>query len=117
MLSLGAQNRAAPRPGQPIPQNLAASRFLLPVSQIEFQLTGLLEGLPRDPWPVATDKRPLRCTGAALSVAVNLLEVRPDGIKLTILKFRLMAITRGLFRILALVSCCLLEVLALKVLE
>ena len=82
MLGLGAQNRAAPRPGQSIPQQFGASRFLLPVSQIEFQLTGLLESLPRDPWPVTTDKRPLRCTGAALSVAVNLLEVRPDNVTL-----------------------------------
>ena len=76
MLNLGSQNRAAPRPGQPIPPpNFGASRFLLPVSQIEFQLTGLLEQLQKDPWPVANDKRPLRCTGVALSVAVALLEV------------------------------------------
>ena len=75
MLNLGAQNRAAPRPGQPIPQSFGAARFLLPISQIEFQLTGILETLQRDPWPVANDKRPLRCTGVALSVAVGLLEV------------------------------------------
>lgn len=77
MLGLSAQNRAAPRPGQPMPpQAFGAARFLLPVSQCEFQLTGILESLTRDPWPVATDKRPLRCTGVALSVAVGLLEVR-----------------------------------------
>lgn len=76
MLGLSPQNRAAPRPGQaPMPQNFGASRFLLPVSQCEFQLTGILEGLGRDPWPVANDKRPLRCTGTAISVAVSLLEV------------------------------------------
>lgn len=34
----------------------------------------MLEQLQRDPWPVANDKRPLRCTGVALSVAVGLLE-------------------------------------------
>jgi protein transport protein SEC23 len=77
MLGLSAQNRAAPRPGQPMPpQTFGAARFLLPVSQCEFQLTGILESLTRDPWPVASDKRPLRCTGVALSVAVGLLEVR-----------------------------------------
>lgn len=77
MLGLSAQNRAAPRPGQPMPpQAFGAARFLLPVSQCEFQLTGILESLTRDPWPVASDKRPLRCTGVALSVAVGLLEVR-----------------------------------------
>ena len=75
MLGLSSQSRAAPRPGQPMPQaTFGAARFLLPVQQCEFQLTGILESLTRDPWPVANDKRPLRCTGVALSVAVGLLE-------------------------------------------
>jgi len=75
MLGLSAQARAAPRPGQPMPQQtFGAARFLLPVQQCEFQLTGILEALARDPWPVANDKRALRCTGVALSVAVGLLE-------------------------------------------
>jgi len=56
-------------------QSFGASRFLMPVQQCEFQLTGILETLTRDPWPVESDKRPLRCTGVALSVAVGLLEV------------------------------------------
>lgn len=51
-----------------------AARFLLPVQQCEFQLTNVLEQLQKDPWPVANDKRSLRCTGVALSVAVGLLE-------------------------------------------
>lgn len=77
MLGLSAQNRAAPRPGQPMPQqSFGAARFLMPVQQCEFQLTGVLESLARDPWPVANDKRALRCTGVAVSVAVGLLEVR-----------------------------------------
>lgn len=77
MLGLGTTARAAPRPGQPMPQQaFGAARFLLPVQQCEFQLTGILETLARDPWPVANDKRPLRCTGVAISVAVGLLEVR-----------------------------------------
>src|SRR5882757_6231136 len=75
MLGLSAQTRAAPRPGQPMPQQtFGAARFLMPVQQCEFQLTGILEALARDPWPVANDKRALRCTGVALSVAVGLLE-------------------------------------------
>lgn len=86
MLGLSAQNRAAPRPGQPMPpQAFGAARFLLPVSQCEFQLTGILESLTRDPWPVASDKRPLRCTGVALSVAVGLLEVRQIRLSIIIL--------------------------------
>ena len=38
-------------------------------------LTDLLGEMQRDPWPVHQAKRPLRATGAALSVAVGLLEV------------------------------------------
>jgi protein transport protein SEC23 len=52
MLGLSAQTRVAPRPGQPMPQQtFGAARFLLPVQQCEFQLTGILEALARDPWP------------------------------------------------------------------
>ncbi|THY31857.1 hypothetical protein D6C80_03740 [Aureobasidium pullulans] len=65
-----------PQPGRPAPTAPmgAAARFLLPVQQCEFQLTNALESLQKDPWPVANDKRPLRCTGVALSVATGLLE-------------------------------------------
>lgn len=52
-----------------------ARRFLQPVSECEFNLSAMLDDLPRDSWPVAGERRPLRCTGAALSVAVGLLEV------------------------------------------
>jgi protein transport protein SEC23 len=68
------QNRPVLPPGQAAPPVHAASRFLLPVSACEFQLTGILEQLQRDPWPVANDKRSQRCTGVAMSVAVGLLE-------------------------------------------
>ncbi|KAL6707192.1 GTPase-activating protein S23 [Coniothyrium glycines] len=82
MLGLG---QLAPRPnvqqqpGRPpiVPPGGAGARFILPVSQCEFQLTNALEQLQRDPWPVANDKRPLRCTGVALSVAAGLLETNP----------------------------------------
>ena len=36
----------------------------------------MLGELQADPWPVAADKRPLRSSGTALSIAVSLLEVR-----------------------------------------
>ncbi|KAF2256663.1 transport protein-like protein sec23 [Trematosphaeria pertusa] len=78
MLGLG---QIAPRPNMqqqpgrpPMPIGGPGARFLLPVSQCEFQLTNALEQLQKDPWPVANDKRALRCTGVALSVAVGLLE-------------------------------------------
>ncbi|KAF1839310.1 hypothetical protein BDW02DRAFT_564306 [Decorospora gaudefroyi] len=76
-------SQMAPRPGVPqqqpgrppmVPPGGAGTRFILPVSQCEFQLTNALEQLQRDPWPVANDKRALRCTGVALSVAAGLLE-------------------------------------------
>jgi protein transport protein SEC23 len=51
-----------------------AARFLQPVSECEFALTTILEQLLRDPWPVANDRRPLRCTGTALGVAIGLIE-------------------------------------------
>ncbi|KAF8267542.1 protein transporter SEC23 [Lactarius quietus] len=96
MLGLSAQNRAAPRPGQPMPpQAFGAARFLLPVSQCEFQLTGILEALTRDPWPVASDKRPLRCTGVALSVAVGLLETTFPNTGARIMVFAGGAATEG----------------------
>ncbi|GAA5812916.1 GTPase-activating protein S23 [Mucor flavus] len=62
------------QPGQPPQTGMAANRFLLPVKDCEFVLTSILENLQRDPWPVADDKRPIRCTGVATSVAVGLLE-------------------------------------------
>jgi protein transport protein SEC23 len=78
MIGLG---QMAPRPGMqarpgqpPAPMAPPAARFILPVGQCEFQLTNALEQLQRDPWPVANDKRALRCTGVALSVAAGLLE-------------------------------------------
>lgn len=76
MLGLNPSSRQMQplRPGQPMPTP-AASKFLMPVQACEFQLTNILEGMQRDPWPVETDKRPLRCTGVALGVAVSLLEV------------------------------------------
>jgi protein transport protein SEC23 len=52
----------------------ASTRFLLPLAQCEFQLTTTIEQLQKDPWPVANDRRPTRCTGAALGIAVGLME-------------------------------------------
>ncbi|KAF2280581.1 transport protein-like protein sec23 [Westerdykella ornata] len=76
--TMGPRPGAVPQqPGRPpvIPAG-AGARFLLPVSQCEFQLTNVLEQLQKDPWPVANDKRALRCTGVTLSVAVGLLETQ-----------------------------------------
>ena len=72
-----------------------AARFLLPVQQAEFQITNVLEQLQRDPWPVANDKRPLRCTGVALSVAVCLLETSFQNAGGRIMVFTSGATTEG----------------------
>lgn len=73
LLPAGIRPNVAPQAGRP-PVGGLATKFLLPVQQCEFQLTNVLEQLQKDPWPVANDKRSLRCTGIALSVAVGLLE-------------------------------------------
>jgi protein transport protein SEC23 len=58
------------------PQGTSSNnRFLMPLSEAEFTLTSILEELQVDPNPVKSDKRPLRSTGAAISVSVGLLEV------------------------------------------
>lgn len=74
LLASGMRPNMPQQPGRPPPVAGPAARFLLPVQQCEFQLTNALEQLQRDPWPVANDKRSLRCTGVALSVAIGLLE-------------------------------------------
>ncbi|KAJ3207429.1 GTPase-activating protein S23 [Entophlyctis luteolus] len=70
----GQRTPAGTRPGQLMP-TVNSHKFLLPISQCEFTITKILENLQRDPWHVANDKRPLRCTGAALSLAAALLEI------------------------------------------
>eukprot|EP00931_Biecheleriopsis_adriatica_P053118 TRINITY_DN3103_c0_g1_i1.p1 TRINITY_DN3103_c0_g1~~TRINITY_DN3103_c0_g1_i1.p1 ORF type:complete len:784 (-),score=151.16 TRINITY_DN3103_c0_g1_i1:236-2533(-) len=53
----------------------AARRFLLPVAECEFTLNSLLDDLSRDSFPPGgPDRRPLRCTGTALSVALGLVQ-------------------------------------------
>ena len=74
LLNPGLRPGMQQQPGRPMAPMGPAARFLLPVQQCEFQLTKALEQLQKDPWPVASDRRNLRCTGVALSVAVGLLE-------------------------------------------
>lgn len=62
------------QPGRSAPPLGPAARFVLPVQQAEFQLIKALEQLQKDPWPVSSERRNLRCTGVALSVAIGLME-------------------------------------------
>ncbi|KAL9190821.1 hypothetical protein ACHAXT_000527 [Thalassiosira profunda] len=74
-----------PAPGQPqqpvqpapaeTPGSQVLRRFLLPVSECSMTLESILEDLRKDPWPVPSDKRVARCTGAALSVATSMLDL------------------------------------------
>ncbi|KAJ1676691.1 GTPase-activating protein S23, partial [Spiromyces aspiralis] len=72
MLGISSSQPAGPNMQQR--PSAGASRFLLPIKDCEFTLNSILEQLQRDPWPVSNDKRPLRCTGVSISVAVGLLE-------------------------------------------
>lgn len=63
------------------------NRFLLPLEDVEFQLTSILENLAKDPWPVAHGDRPLRCTGSALNVAIKLLHLTFPGFGARIMLF------------------------------
>lgn len=74
MLGIGRgtpSSQGKPMQPGPVPP---ANRFLQPVHKCDMALTDLLSELQRDPWPVPQGKRYLRSTGAALSIAVGLLE-------------------------------------------
>ncbi|XP_020813346.1 protein transport protein Sec23A-like isoform X2 [Drosophila serrata] len=82
MLGIGRGAAPGPQQQQQIPGQPAgaavhvppAHRFLQPIGQCDAALGDLLSELQRDPWPVPQGKRYLRSTGAALSIAVGLLE-------------------------------------------
>jgi protein transport protein SEC23 len=74
LLAPGLRAHVPQQPGRPNPPVSPAARFLLSVQQADFQITNVLEQLQRDPWPVANDRRALRCTGVALSVGIGLME-------------------------------------------
>ncbi|XP_054165287.1 protein transport protein Sec23A-like [Oppia nitens] len=77
-LGLNPTQGQTPQPQQQQQPNAPknnASKFLQPVSDCDSVLTDIIEQLTRDLWPTAQGKRPIRSTGAALSIAVSLLEV------------------------------------------
>ena len=49
-------------------------RFFLPLDQVEFKLTQLLENLSPDQWTVPSGHRPLRATGQAVNIASIILQ-------------------------------------------
>lgn len=80
------RNRQGGQAGQPAVQS-ALQHFIMPRAECEYNLSSILEDVQCDPWPVATGMRPLRCTGAALSVAAALLELGYSGVGCRILTF------------------------------
>ncbi|GMH38572.1 hypothetical protein BSKO_06456 [Bryopsis sp. KO-2023] len=78
---LGLANRAVPmtRTGAPGPVHAnggaapAASRFVVPLGECEFQISGVLDELQRDCFPPVAEHRAARCTGTALQVAAGMM--------------------------------------------
>ena len=52
----------------------ACKKVMRPLGECELTLSNLIEGLTRDAWPVADGNRSTRATGAAIGVALGLME-------------------------------------------
>ncbi|ELR18642.1 Protein transport protein sec23, putative [Acanthamoeba castellanii str. Neff] len=87
LLGLGGAARPQQTPSAQTPSQITPNRFLRPFSEVEFTLETILEELQRDPRPVKNDRRPLRATGAAMSLAVGLLEATFSGTGARIMVF------------------------------
>ncbi|CAI7871535.1 unnamed protein product [Closterium sp. NIES-53] len=83
----GGKGGVAGGPGHGVVLPGSVARFLLPAQECEFTLSTVLDELSRDAFPVAADKRPARCTGTALTVAVGLLGACVPGTGARILSF------------------------------
>ncbi|CAI5968804.1 unnamed protein product [Closterium sp. NIES-64] len=83
----GGKGGVAGGPGHGAVSPGSMARFLLPAQECEFTLSTVLDELSRDAFPVAADKRPARCTGTALTVAVGLLGACVPGTGARILSF------------------------------
>ncbi|KAK9496717.1 hypothetical protein O3M35_013012 [Rhynocoris fuscipes] len=54
--------------------NIPTNKFIKTLQSCDMSLTDLIGEILRDPWPIAEGKRPMRCTGAALAMAITLIE-------------------------------------------
>ncbi|KPI87048.1 protein transport protein Sec23-like protein [Leptomonas seymouri] len=70
-------------------------RFVAPLSSCMENITQLIASMARDLWPVMKSHRPLRCTGAALSVAASLLQAVSPNTGSCILTFMSGVCTSG----------------------
>lgn len=64
------QNSVGPAVPTPVKQN----KFIRPASQIESALTNIMDQVSKNTWSTPAGHRPLRAVGAALSIAINVLE-------------------------------------------
>ncbi|XP_065557092.1 protein transport protein Sec23A-like isoform X2 [Artemia franciscana] len=98
LLKLDRQTAApAPRPaygvhGPSVPTN----KFLKPLSETLSLMEEIFEGIQRDTFEVQTGRRYIRSVGAALSIAVNLLETTHTNVGGRIMSFIGGACTDGL---------------------
>ncbi|CCE63867.1 hypothetical protein TPHA_0G00290 [Tetrapisispora phaffii CBS 4417] len=53
---------------------LSVNRFFLPLDQVEFKITQLIENLKTDEWQIQSGHRPKRATGEALNIASLILQ-------------------------------------------
>jgi protein transport protein SEC23 len=70
----GGGSAAPPGAPGPAPSSGASSRFLAPCATAAGVMASILAELPRDPWPKVPSDRDARATGAALSIAISLME-------------------------------------------
>ncbi|GET93748.1 protein transport protein sec23-like protein [Leishmania tarentolae] len=71
------------------------SRFVAPLLNCSAYVAELISSMSRDLWPVMKGHRPLRCTGAALSVAASLLQIVSPNTGSCILTFMSGVCTSG----------------------
>lgn len=78
---LGMGNRAVPTTrmsgpgGAPVANgaHAAAARFIVPLGECEFQISGVLDELQKDNFPPVAEHRGARCTGTAMQVVKKLI--------------------------------------------
>lgn len=95
LASGAASSSASGSSGAPQAKFMPRNPFLVPLEECEDTVQTVLEQLHRDPTPVKNDKRPLRATGVAVSVAISLMEYTFGGNGGRIMVFMGGACTQG----------------------
>ena len=64
------------------------SKYLQPCQDCDSSLSDIIDQFVPDPWPIPEGKRPLRCSGAAFSVGISLLEAAYSGMGCRLMMFQ-----------------------------